>query len=435
LKPQNLFYKYPSFDAAGPGKLMFRFAHMSDIHIGAFGQRELKDPLLKAFENAVDLCIEKKVDFIIMAGDIFDSNIPDLSSVRRAASKVREAKEKGIRFYVVYGSHDFSPNYSSIIDVLESAGLFTRVDRVSDYNGKIRLTPVIDATGAKLTGLSGKKLALDRIDYERVDFDSLQNIEGFKVFIFHGAIEELKPQGLERMEAMSSRFLPENFDYYAGGHVHQRSLSDLPGRKNIAYPGPLFGADYKDLENIARGEERGFYLVEFDTQVRNVEFIKIETVNVEEIDYSAEGKSSLKAQDELNHLADEIDAENKIILLKVHGQLLSGKTSDIDFVTVRKVLKERGAIYVLLNYSQLTSKEQIAVPVLGKSRTQTEQELFREMVSRVNLPNPRLTGDRGVATSLELLRILKERKRENEVKSEYEERLLKSAMSVLGLES
>ena len=91
---------------------MPKFAHMSDIHIGAFRQPELRKLVLDAFAEAIDRCISEKVSFVILAGDIFDSNIPDLASVRRAAEKMREAIDSGIRFYANYGSHDFSPNYS-----------------------------------------------------------------------------------------------------------------------------------------------------------------------------------------------------------------------------------------------------------------------------------------------------------------------------------
>lgn len=407
---------------------------MSDIHIGAFTPSELKEQLLKAFEDAIDICIERRVDFIIMAGDIFDSNIPDLLSVRRATSKIKEAKDKGIRFYVVYGSHDFSPNYTSMIDILESAGLFTKVDKFSQEGEKIKLSPVLDPTGAVLFGISGKKLSLDRIDFQRVDIKSLENAEGFKIFIFHGAIEELKQQGFEVMEAMSASLLPRNFDYYAGGHVHQRSISNLPERQNIAYPGPLYGADFRDLESLARGEERGFYVVDFEKKVQKIEFVKLNTAKVEEIYYSAEGKSSAKVQKELEELIDSFDARGKIILLKVVGQLETGKTSDIEFARLRRKLKERGALYVLQNYSQLISKEQLAMLPAAKSRVQTELELVKEMVSRVKVQNQRLRGEQGITTTLDLLRILKERRKENEVKSEYEDRIIKNALSILGLE-
>jgi len=233
---------------------------------------------------------------------------------------------------------------------------------------------------------------------------------------------------------MSSELLPPGFNYYAGGHVHMRSLNSLPGRKNIAYPGPLYGADYRDLEAIARGEERGFYMVDFEEEVEKIEFIPVKTAEIIELSYSAEGKSSVEAESELMKLVRSTDIKGKIVLLRVFGQLQSGKTSDVDFAMIRREMRSVGALYVLQNQSQFSSKEQIVTPVLGRSRSDIEAELFRERMAGVNLPEHKLKGEEGVKTSLELLRVLKERRKENEVKSGYEERVLKNALNVLGVE-
>ena len=40
---------------------MPKFAHMSDVHIGAFRQPELRALVLDAFEQAIDRCIDEKV--------------------------------------------------------------------------------------------------------------------------------------------------------------------------------------------------------------------------------------------------------------------------------------------------------------------------------------------------------------------------------------
>jgi len=412
---------------------MTRFAHMSDIHIGAFRQEKLRESLLQAFDFAIDKCIEEKVDFVIMAGDIFDSNIPDLSSVKRATEKIREAKESGIGFYVIYGSHDFSPNYASIVDILESAGLFTKIDRPLDRNGKIGLEFVQDPTGVKLCGVSGKRLGLDIRDYESLDLGDSAHEPGLKVFVFHGAIEELKPEGLKMMKAMPASYLPEGFDYYAGGHVHRRSLDSLLGRPNIAYPGPLFGGDFRDLEYVARGGKRGFYIVDCDTAIRRIEFVPAKTTEMVGLEYSAQGKSSDDAFGELRSLASNGDVEGKIVLMRVAGELSRGKTSDIDFAEIRKELESRGALFTLLSYSHLTSKEQAIPAAPPKPPNVTERELFETNIDSVNLPGAALTGNMGVDLSLRLLKTLREVRRENEEQGPYQSRIENAALKELGL--
>lgn len=413
---------------------MPRFAHMADIHIGAFRQPELRRLVTSAFEEAIQKCIDADVDFIIMSGDIFDSNLPDLSSVREATSCIRKAKDRGLRFYVVYGSHDYSPNHASVVDVLESAGLFTKVDRGSLKDGKLELEFVVDETGAKICGISGKKLSLDRSEYESLDRKRLESELGFKIFVFHGAIEELKPESLSAMEAMPAALLPSNFCYYAGGHVHSRNSISLPGMPNIAYPGPLFATDFRDLEPLARGGRHGFYIVEFEDQVEDIRFVPLSVCEVAWLEYSVDGRSARLARRELMDLARAYDVKGKIVLLRVYGELSEGLTADVGVHLIRKELASKGPICVLPNLTQLTSKELATQASILKTPDQTERDAFVRGITSVKVRDPKLSGENGVKLSLELLKSLKEERKENETKADYQERVELAGLNVLGLE-
>jgi DNA repair protein SbcD/Mre11 len=413
---------------------MPKFAHMSDIHIGAFRQPELRQLVLDAFESALDRCIEEGVEFVIMAGDIFDSNIPDLNSVRRAARKIRETADSGIRFYAIYGSHDFSPNHSSIVDVLDGAGLFAKADSISTAEGKVLLSFIQDPSGPRLCGISGRKLSIDRDEYALLDRGKLEEEPGFKIFVFHGAIDELKPSSLEKIQGMPASFLPLGFNYYAGGHVHGHSVTSLPGHPNIAYPGPLFATDYSELLQIAHGEERGFYIVDFDDEkVMGVKFHPIRVCEVVEVHYSAQGKTSGQAAEELTEVASEAKVAGKVVLLTVEGELIDGKTSDIDFFAIRKRLMASGPLIVLSSQSHLTSREQAKVASPPKPVQATERELFEREILSVKSEQSSLRGEKGVTLALELLKTLKSGRRENERKGEFEDRTTRAGLNVLGL--
>lgn len=408
---------------------------MSDIHIGAFRQPELRELVLRAFEAAVDRCMQEKVEFIILAGDIFDSNIPDLSSVRRAAAKMREAADSGIRIYAIYGSHDFSPNYSSIVDVLDGAGLFVKAERISGKEGSYHLSFVQDPSGPKICGISGRKLSIDREEYETLDRAGLESEPGFKIFVFHGALEELKPPSLAMMQAIPASNLPSGFQYYAGGHIHSRGVANLPGRVNVAYPGPLFATDYSELLQLARGEHRGFYLVDFDqTKVTGIQFVPIGVCDPVELHYTADGKSSSEAANELAQLSSRADIAGRVVLLTVEGELSDGKTSDIDFVTIRRRLLASNPLSVLSNYSHLTSRETPKELLPPKSVKATEREVFERQAASVSLGEPKLSGKTGVDLAIELLGVLKEGKKENENKGDFEDRVSESGLAVLGIE-
>jgi exonuclease SbcD len=374
------------------------------------------------------------VAFIVMAGDIFDSNIPDLASVRRAVEKMKQAIDAGIRIYAIYGSHDFSPNYSSIVDVLDGAGLFTKTEALSNVEGRTLLSFVQDPSGPKLCGISGRKLSIDREEYAVLDRQKLEEEPGLKIFVFHGAREELKPKSLEKMEAMPAANLPGGFNYYAGGHLHDRSVASLPGRPNVVFPGPIFATDYSELLQLSHGEERGFYIVTFDDlNVSKIEFAPIRVCDVVEIHYSAEGKTSGQAAKELTEIAARSQVAGKVVLLTVEGELADGKTSDIDFFAIRKRLILSGPLVVLSNYSHLSSRELTREVGPPKPVHVTERELFEREIVHVRSEEPKLRGEQGVTLALNLLRTLKEAKKENENKGEFEDRTSRAGFDALGL--
>ena len=415
---------------------MASFAHLSDIHIGAFRHPVLQHLALETFTRAMNICIERAVDFVIVSGDLFDSNIPDMALANAAVRKIREVTEKGISFYVVYGSHDFSPNQTSIVDLIESAGLFKKVTKGKIINGRLHLEFQVDErTNAKLCGISGRRVGIEKEYYNILDRTSLEREEGFKIFVMHGAVSEYKPDYAAESESIPLSSLPEGFTYYAGGHIHEKVVSNEYGY-NLAYPGTPFGADYRDLETTARGQERGFFIVKFSTRVEKIEFVPVPVCSYGLVEYDANGKTAAKVQEDLLKLAEEHDrVSDRLFLLRVSGEISGGKTSEIDFQHIRRTMRDNGALEVLLNYQRLTSKEYSAIRVagMGEEVHKTEERLFRENIGTVRISNPKLKDNSGVQLSQELLSVLKQPKKENETKGSHETRIISAAVDALGL--
>ncbi|MCK5043888.1 metallophosphoesterase, partial [Candidatus Pacearchaeota archaeon] len=55
---------------------MVRFAHISDVHLGGWKQEPLQELNFQSFQKTISICISKKVDFVLIAGDLFDSAYP-----------------------------------------------------------------------------------------------------------------------------------------------------------------------------------------------------------------------------------------------------------------------------------------------------------------------------------------------------------------------
>ncbi|NIO36872.1 serine/threonine protein phosphatase, partial [Candidatus Bathyarchaeota archaeon] len=60
---------------------MYKFAHIADCHLGANRNPVLQKLESDAFEKAMTKSIEEEVDFIVISGDLFHSNIPDMGVV------------------------------------------------------------------------------------------------------------------------------------------------------------------------------------------------------------------------------------------------------------------------------------------------------------------------------------------------------------------
>jgi len=413
---------------------MFKFAHLADCHIGANRDPVLEKLELAAFSTAMETCVQEKVDFVLIAGDLFHANLPDMHVANEAVKKMREVKDAGIPIYVIYGSHDYSPNATSIIDILDSTGLIKKVVKGEVVDGKLRLEVFTDPkTKAKLVGISGRKAGLEKNYFEILDREHLEAEEGFKIFAFHSAVSELKPEILAQMESIPVSLLPKGFNYYASGHVHRRTESGFPGYERVVFPGTLFAGYPRDLEDTAKGEERGFYIVYFDDIVQDVKFIEVSVCGFEYFEYDVTDKNSVQARKALLDKLGKVEVQDKIAVVKIKGTLSGGKTSEVSSSEIRDLLKDNGALEVIVNRYGLTSKDYTPVTVKGEDIPAVESRFLRENIGAVKVSVEELKADKGAKLAEELLKILRQEQRVNETKKDYEERVQKHAWASLGL--
>jgi exonuclease SbcD len=406
-----------------------KFAHMADIHLGAASDPALRKLEIETLERAIHVCQDEGVDFIIISGDLFHVNIPDLGVVRDSVKVLMRFVDTGKKIYVVYGSHDFSPNSTSIIDILEAAGILIRVGKPQVVDGKLRPSAVMDRrTGALLTGISGRRASLERQAFLDLDRDYLSSLEGFKIFVFHTGIEEVRKEG-EKFEGIASTDLPKGFDYYAGGHLHRRI--ELTRGINLIFPGPLFAGWGADMEATVKGERRGMYIVENDGGVKT-RFVDMTPLDGIFKEFPATGLSPQALNGRLMSFAEEADVSGKLVVVKVFGELASGRTGEVDFNGFREALAKRGAVYLHLSRGQLRSRDPVAVTVVGSDPGEIEEKVFTELAGTFDAKEVGLK-EGPVKMARDLLMQLRVPKREGETETDYEARLTESAMRVLDI--
>ena len=419
---------------------LYKFAHITDCHLGSWRNPKLRDLNLQAFERSILISIKEQVDFILITGDFFDVNIPQLAPVKKAVEILKRARDSGIPIYMIYGSHDFNTANISMIDILHSAELFIKPTEFQFNSDSVVLKFFVDKkTGAKITGISGRKVGLDKEIYEKLDKKKLESEDGFKIFLLHRGIQEILPLNMQFRDSLPISLVPKGFDYYGGGHIHKRVEKKIDNSV-IIYPGPLFGSTFQDLEETAKGEKRGFYIISFDKQIFECKFIEIKVAEILYKEIFSEKWSSEKLKDEITKNISELEVKNKIVLIKVKGKLI-GKRSNIDFGKFGLDISKRGAILSFININNLSTDETSSIVVQSNNKFDIEREIFHESLKNFqtestlsikvkNQINSKLTGKPGEDISISLLDTLRNEKLENENTSTYDDRIISCAKSV-----
>ncbi len=93
----------------------FRFIHAADLHLdspfrgigeASAGLREqLQSATLEALSRVVNHTIESKADFLIIAGDIYDSKDRNLRALVSFRKEMESMAERNIPVFIVNGHH------------------------------------------------------------------------------------------------------------------------------------------------------------------------------------------------------------------------------------------------------------------------------------------------------------------------------------------
>lgn len=387
-----------------------KFAHIADCHIGGWKEPKLKELGMESFRRAISKCIELQVDFLLIAGDLFNTALPQIDMIKEVASELHRLKKSGIRCYIVPGSHDFSPSGKTMLDVLEKAGLCENVVKFNE--GKLDFT--IDKSGAKITGLLGRKGGLEKNDYQILDKSNLENEPGFKIFMFHTTIDEFKPAGLEDVEGQSIMSLPKNFDYYAGGHVHYVFEKQMD-KGTLSFPGALFPNNFKELEEWKHG---GMYVHD-----GTLSYVPIKIKEVVSFTIDANDKTPLEVTNDIKKQLENI--EDKIVTIRVKGCLKSGKPSEIGW----KEILDNNSYHTLKNTAKLTSNTFQEIEIKQGNVEEVEASIIKEHLPKMEISF--LTEDQKEHFTLQLIDVLNKDKEEGEKVTDFEKRLLSEALCVL----
>ena len=220
---------------------MLRLLHTADVHLGArhedLGDRAAtqRERQFAAFVATIDLALGEKVDLVLIAGDLFDSNVQPKRSVERAASQLQRLVDARIRLVIAPGTHD----------VYDRASIYRAYD-LAAMAGAVGsdLVTVLDPDHPDVHLKSLDVVVHGRcFPTKRAPHSPLQGLNTSKddramwhVGLLHAALAiEGKTDG-DEVVITTEEIAATHLDYLALGHWHSTTKGKA-GRTSYAYSG------------------------------------------------------------------------------------------------------------------------------------------------------------------------------------------------------
>ena len=218
-----------------------RFIHTADIHldsplVGLAAYPDAPAHLLRtatrdAFDNLITEAITEKVDFMVIAGDLFDGNWKDFNTGIYFARQMGRLQAAGIPVYLLLGNHDAESEMTRKL-VLPA--------NVHRFPSNKAATFEIPALRVALHGRSLK----DAATTDNLAVHYPEPVAGwFNIGVLHTALEgnnahaNYAPCSIAELEA-------RGYQYWALGHVHEHRV--WRSATTVAFCGNLQGRHIRE---------------------------------------------------------------------------------------------------------------------------------------------------------------------------------------------
>ena len=303
-----------------------KFLHAADLHLDSplrglarhdeAPVDDLRDATREAFNNLVELAIEEKVAFVLLAGDLYDGTWQDFSTAIFLAKKLGELDRAGIRVFGVLGNHDAQSKLTKALEKPKNLTLFPWNKPRTEVLKEIEVA------------IHGQSFGQQHVEENLAASFPPAQPGIFNIGLLHTSLDgreghaNYAPCKLDELRA-------KDYQYWALGHVH--AVEEVSTDPWVVFPGCLQGRHAREIG------PKGCCLVTVEEgRVESVEHRVLDVVRWASCEVDLAKASSM--QDVLNSaskaLTDIVDGvDDRIVATQmrfvgastVHG-VLQGKT-------------------------------------------------------------------------------------------------------------
>lgn len=281
---------------------LFSFIHASDIHldtpfasISSSIKEEYADKLrsspVDALDRIVELAVEKKVDFVLLSGDVYNGEEKSISGQIALQRFAKQLSKENIYLFIIAGNHDPLQTTKYQFEYPSNTVIFPTEYNYIPFtkNGSIV---------AYIHGVShaDKEESRNLVEYFNTDFDS----KAFHIGMLHCTITSLpQEKGKRQYVPCSLQDLQKRkINYWALGHIHTHVIL-------CEYPHIVYSGNTQGIKSSEEGI-RGVYYVEVaDNKTIAMEFLPTSQVVFHTLAITLEEEDSLDIL--FNKIQDAID--------------------------------------------------------------------------------------------------------------------------------
>lgn len=256
-----------------------KFIHCADVHLDTPLQglaqysgapvHEIRNATRRAFEKVIEAALAEKIDFLLIAGDLYDVGLKSFESALFFNKHMTRLKDAGIDVYLIHGNHDAASKLIKQLRPPENVHVFKssepqtfRIERLNvAIHGQSFATPEItDDLAAKYPAAVPNWFNIGVLH---------TNLAGISEHANYA------PCSLETL-------INKGYQYWALGHVHNRQV--LCTDPYIVFPGNIQGRHGKE-----QGEKGCELVMVSDAGVISLQTISTSVVPWIEIDVDVSG--------------------------------------------------------------------------------------------------------------------------------------------------
>jgi exonuclease SbcD len=245
-----------------------KFIHAADIHLDSplrglskyegVPADQVRLATRTALDNLVAFAIEEAVDFVVIAGDLYDGNWEDFGTGLFFCTCMGRLHRAGIDVYLLYGNHDAESVLTKRLPLPENVHVFGHKRPTSFTH---------EATGVTLHGQSYP----ERETTNNLAAAYPDPVSGcFNIGVLHTALAG-RPPHAPYAPCTAAELVARGYDYWALGHVHEFDI--VATAPHIVFPGNLQG------RNIRETGPKGAVLVTLEGRdIQSVDHVPFDAV-------------------------------------------------------------------------------------------------------------------------------------------------------------